>query len=189
MLPLNQMTMDVAGNRTRSFGMGDLTLQAKQLLIQRDGLQRTFRVAGKLAARLPAGNENANPPLGAGSYDAVAGLTAGWIQDRIGVYGDVSWAFFRSNFDDFRPGNMVDYNVAFGWRLLPAIYETFPMKQVNLYLEWINRPAVVIVDKEGVVRFIYYGTFWGDRPSIRDLLDIIDSENYDFVLPERLNRD
>lgn len=135
MLPLSQMTMDMAGNRNTSFGIGDLTLQAKQLLFQRDGLQRTFRVTGKLAAQLPSGNENADPPLGAGSYDAIAGVTAGWLQDRAGIYGDVSWAFFRSDFNGYRPGNIVDYNAAFGWRLLPAVYDTYPMKQVNLYLE------------------------------------------------------
>jgi alkyl hydroperoxide reductase subunit AhpC len=38
-----------------------------------------------------------------------------------------------------------------------------PMSFV-VHSEWINRPSVVIVDKEGVARFAYYGTFWGRPP-------------------------
>jgi peroxiredoxin len=56
----------------------------------------------------------------------------------------------------------------------------------TVHAEWINRPSVVIVDKEGVARFAYYGTFWGDRPSIHQLLDMVRSGNYSFAAPKRL---
>jgi peroxiredoxin len=52
--------------------------------------------------------------------------------------------------------------------------------------EYINRPSVVIVDAEGIVRFAYYGTFWGDRPSIHQLLEMLRSGNYSFAAPKRL---
>lgn len=58
----------------------------------------------------------------------------------------------------------------------------------TVHSEWINRPAVVIIDEDGVVRFAYYGTFWGDRPSIHDILRMIETENYDFVSPKRLKK-
>ncbi len=56
----------------------------------------------------------------------------------------------------------------------------------TVHAEWINRPSVVIVDREGVVRFACYGTFWGDRPSIHQLLKMTRSGNYFFDAPKRL---
>jgi alkyl hydroperoxide reductase subunit AhpC len=66
-----------------------------------------------------------------------------------------------------------------------AEYGVQPMAFV-VHSEWINRPSVVIVDKEGIVRFAYYGTFWGDRPSIHQTLDMVRSNRYEFESERRL---
>jgi phosphate/sulfate permease/alkyl hydroperoxide reductase subunit AhpC len=66
-----------------------------------------------------------------------------------------------------------------------AEYGVQPMA-FTVHAEWINRPSVVIVDKEGVARFAYYGTFWGDRPSIHELLEMVRSGDYHFAAPKRL---
>jgi alkyl hydroperoxide reductase subunit AhpC len=66
-----------------------------------------------------------------------------------------------------------------------AEYGVQPMS-FTVHAEWINRPSVVIVDKEGVGRFAYYGTFWGDRPSIHQLLEMVRSGKYSFDAPKRL---
>jgi peroxiredoxin len=58
----------------------------------------------------------------------------------------------------------------------------------TVHAEWINRPAVVIIDKDETVRFAYHGTFWGDRPSIHEILKMIETENYNFVSPKRLGK-
>lgn len=55
-----------------------------------------------------------------------------------------------------------------------------------VHAEYINRPSVVIVDREGIVRFAYAGTFWGDRPSIHRLLDMVRDGDYQFDAPRRL---
>jgi len=55
-----------------------------------------------------------------------------------------------------------------------------------VHAEYINRPATIIIDPEGVVRFAYFGTYWGDRPKMIEVLDMIRSEQFDFVHPERL---
>lgn len=68
-----------------------------------------------------------------------------------------------------------------------AEYGVQPMAFV-VHAEWINRPSVVIVDQEGGVRFAYYGTFWGDRPSIKQVLGMVQSGNYSFDAPKRLKR-
>jgi alkyl hydroperoxide reductase subunit AhpC len=56
----------------------------------------------------------------------------------------------------------------------------------TVHAEWINRPSVVIMDQEGIARFAYYGTFWGDRPSIHELLEMVRSGDYTFAAPKRL---
>ncbi len=65
-----------------------------------------------------------------------------------------------------------------------ATYGVDPMEFV-VHSEWINRPSTVIVDKSGIVRFAYYGTFWGDRPTIEQTLEMVHSEDYQFEHPER----
>ena len=65
-----------------------------------------------------------------------------------------------------------------------AEYGVDPMA-FAVHAEYINRPATVIVDPTGTVRFAYYGTFWGDRPSIEETLEMIRSEEFEFEHPER----
>jgi peroxiredoxin len=66
-----------------------------------------------------------------------------------------------------------------------ASYGVQPLAFV-VHSEWINRPSVVIVDQAGIVRFAYYGTFWGDRPSIHELLEMARHSRYDFAAPKQL---
>jgi len=66
-----------------------------------------------------------------------------------------------------------------------TMYGIQPMA-FTVHSEWINRPSVVIIDKEGIVRFTYYGTFWGDRPSIHDIKKMIETGNYEYENPKRL---
>jgi hypothetical protein len=68
-----------------------------------------------------------------------------------------------------------------GLRISQAQFPAF-----TVHAEWINRPSEVIVDKEGIARFAYYGTFWGDRPSIYQQLEMVRSGDYSFAAPKRL---
>jgi len=52
--------------------------------------------------------------------------------------------------------------------------------------EYVNRPTTVVLDPDGVVRWRYVGSFWGDRPSIRETLEMVRTETFDFVHPRRL---
>ncbi len=65
-----------------------------------------------------------------------------------------------------------------------AQYGVDPMAYA-VHAEYINRPATVIIDPTGTVRFAYYGTFWGDRPSIEETLELIRSTEFSFEHPER----
>ncbi len=66
-----------------------------------------------------------------------------------------------------------------------ATYGVDPLAFV-VHSEPINRPATIVVDKEGVVRFAYYGTYWGDRPSIERIRRMVETGDYELVHPDRL---
>lgn len=65
-----------------------------------------------------------------------------------------------------------------------AMYGVGPMTMA-VHSEYINRPSTIIIDPSGVVRLAYYGTFWGDRPTIEQTIDMIRNEQFDFEHPER----
>ena len=65
-----------------------------------------------------------------------------------------------------------------------AMYRVDPMEFI-VHDEWINRPATIIVDPNGIIRFAYYGTYWGDRPSIEQTLEMVKTNSYSFRHPER----
>jgi peroxiredoxin len=76
--------------------------------------------------------------------------------------------------------HLVDHAGAVG-----ASYGIDPMA-FAVHAEYINRPATIIIDPAGRVRWAYYGTYWGDRPSIKKTLEMIQSEVFTFVHPNRL---
>jgi len=55
----------------------------------------------------------------------------------------------------------------------------------SVHAEYINRPATFIIDPNGIVRFAYPGTFWGDRPTIEETLKMIVTEDFSFEHPQR----
>jgi peroxiredoxin len=55
----------------------------------------------------------------------------------------------------------------------------------SVHSEYINRPTTIIIDKEGMVRFSYKGTFWGDRPTIEQTLKMIETGDFSFEHPKR----
>ena len=65
-----------------------------------------------------------------------------------------------------------------------AAYSVDPM-EFWVHDEWINRPSTIILDGQGVARFAYYGTFWGDRPTIEQTLEMIRTESFEFEHPKR----
>jgi peroxiredoxin len=65
-----------------------------------------------------------------------------------------------------------------------AAYGVQPMEYV-VHSEWINRPSTIIIDEGGIVRLAYYGTYWGDRPTIKQTLDMMQSGKYQFEPPKR----
>lgn len=59
-----------------------------------------------------------------------------------------------------------------------ARFGTDPMA-FSVHSEYINRPTTVIIDPVGKVRLIYRGKYWGDRPTIKETLEMIRNEQFD----------
>ena len=66
-----------------------------------------------------------------------------------------------------------------------ATYGVQPLA-FTVHSEWVNRPSTILIDKDGIVRFTYYGTYWGDRPSIAKTLQMIETGNYEYANRRRL---
>ncbi len=130
------MNIDINKNSgdVSSSGIGDLRLFAKYLVYQYDRKNKTIRVASKAGIKVPTGDDNTQPPLGTGSTDYFFTTVAGWIEGRVGVYLEGIYNLNTSR-DAVDFGNSVSYNLAFGYRLLPAVYETYPSPQLNGFLE------------------------------------------------------
>ncbi len=46
--------------------------------------------------------------------------------------------------------------------------------QMNIHTEWSNRPAVFVIDRDGVIRYERRGTTYADRPKPDELLRQLD---------------
>jgi len=55
--------------------------------------------------------------------------------------------------------------------------------QYAVHSEPVNRPTTVVIDPEGIVRLAHFGTYWGDRPSIGQVLKMIETGEYEFEAP------
>lgn len=103
----------------------------------------------------------------------------------VGKELDPNYWFAKESFQEaytnqIRWPHLIDRAGAIG-----AMYGADPLT-FSVHAEYINRPTTVIIDPEGVVRMIYVGTYWGDRPSIEQTLEMIKNEKFDFEHPKRL---
>jgi len=133
-LPFMKIRMNKTGNQLSNSGIGDIQVFAKYLLYQRDGRNKTFRIASKIGIKLATGKKQLPLPLGSGSTDYIFSTVAGWIAGRIGIYAEGLYHLNTSN-GNLTYGDAFGYNLAFGYRLLPAIYETYPSPQLNGFIE------------------------------------------------------
>ena len=117
-----------------SSGLADIRVFGKYLLYQRDRLNETLRVATKAGVKFPSGSTSSTPPLGSGSTDYFASAVIGWIRGRTGIYAEGIYSVNTSN-DEVDFGNGFAFNLALGFRLSPAVYDTYPSRQLNLFIE------------------------------------------------------
>ena len=126
-----------SGTTTSSSGLGDISLFAKYVVVQMDRHQQTLRLAPKVVLKLPTGDEEGAPALGSGSTDLSLGVVGARLKGRLGLYAEGQYQVTgKGNGRQF--GNGLAYNLALAYRLVPAVYETYPARQLNGYLEFIG---------------------------------------------------
>ena len=135
--PGNQQALSVNGP-------GDLAVAAKLGMYQRDRPNKTTRMALFGRVKMPTGGNNAVGPegqalpkslqLGTGSVDGSAGFILTHSVGPLGLSGDVIYDV-NTESEGFAFGDVLHYDVALGYRILPRIYRTYPAKQINIYLE------------------------------------------------------
>lgn len=57
-----------------------------------------------------------------------------------------------------------------------------------VHSEWVNRPSTIVIDENGRVEFAYHGTYWGDRPSVTELIEMLSSNTFDYEHANRKRR-
>ena len=154
-------------------GVGDLSLFVKYQLMQRDSHRKTTRMTFKGGLKLStAGHQKTDrngspfPPglqLGTGSTDYSVGLIYTHSTGRLGINGDASYSF-KTEANGFEFGDALNYNIAFGYRVYPSVYETYPSPYATAYLEangQFNRKnkanGQIVLDSGGHTLFISPG--------------------------------
>ena len=126
-------------------GFGDLTLFGKYQFLQRDAHLQTTRISVLGKVKVPTGEDDektsagvrlpAPVQLGTGSDDYTLGIIFTHIKKRFGINADSMYTL-KTEANSFEFGDTLNYDIAFGYRLLPKIYETYPAKHLNLFLEF-----------------------------------------------------
>lgn len=142
-----QLKLTQAGRREKisTSGIGDAFVLAKYLVLQKDAPGRTTRIALVGRVKFPTGKDDATdrqgnrlpPPLqlGSGSVDYSAGAVFTHVVRRFGFNADFVYDF-NTQAQGFEAGDSLKYGFAFGYRLLPAFYRTYPARNhLSAYLE------------------------------------------------------
>lgn len=141
-----QLTMLQNGmeQETSNTGLSDITLNLKYALWQRDAMNETTRLAVFAGVKFPTGSTDKTDAsgnllpislqLGTGSWDVPLG--AAFVRSK-GHFGLTINAFYHLKTEheavDF--GDQFNYDLAIGYRLYPAEYETYRERVVILYME------------------------------------------------------
>jgi hypothetical protein len=140
-IPYLDMELETQNGLTLSNnGWGDLRLIGEYNILQRDFPRLTHRAILIGGIKFPTAEDDKPglpPPmqLGTGSTDYTVGLVASRIGHRLGLYSDLKYTF-KTEGNDYEFGDALNYDLALGYRLLPVVYETYPAKQLNLFLEF-----------------------------------------------------
>lgn len=125
-------------------GFGDFALMGKFQILQKDRSQGTTRISLLGAVKFPTGQHDEAAvdgsvlprtlQLGTGAYDYTGGLVLTHLKGRKGFTTALRYTA-RTQGSGYRFGSSLKYDLAFAFRVLPRIYETYPTPQFNTFLE------------------------------------------------------
>ena len=112
-----------------SSGLGDISLRGKFRFFKKDYLGAQNKAALIGGIKFPTGDEDKKPPVGTGSFDYLAGLTAGHESLKWYYFGTLRYWF--NNKDGIKEkGDLFLYDISFGLR--PVLREYYEHDLVTL---------------------------------------------------------
>lgn len=141
-VPYVWKTFERAENRETNNGVGDAFVVVKQELLASDFVMGNRRLAVFAGATFPTGQtrEGETPlaeplRLGAGVVNLTGQAVYSYVNDRFGAHGAVAYTAAAASHEDVRSGDRFGYDLALGYRLFPAVYQTLRDVTLASYLE------------------------------------------------------
>lgn len=140
---LKDRELNSGQHRTSGFGIGDLNLLAKYNLYQEDFSDRTFRIAAKAGIQVPTGKIDEQDSIGVlprslqrgkGSWNPNVGIVVTALHGRQGFNAGLSYTL-NTKANGYEFGDVIKYDLAYSYRLLPDVYHEYPAHQINGFLE------------------------------------------------------
>ena len=82
-LPFRGVRISDTNGSITNTGIGDMSFFVKYLLFQHDEKNKTIRVASKVTAIFPTGDDTGRPSLGTWSTDYAFATVTGWVEKRV----------------------------------------------------------------------------------------------------------
>ncbi|MBI4545631.1 MAG: transporter [Gemmatimonadetes bacterium] len=155
-IPYVWKTFRAGGGASRSNrGFGDAFLVVKQELLARDFIAGNRRLAVFGGASFPTGEtqEDGVPlaaalRLGAGTVNPIGQAVYSHVHDRLGVHARLGYSRALGSEFGVRPGSQWLYDLALGYRLSPAVYQSERDATLAAYLE-VNGAIVGRATRQG----------------------------------------
>lgn len=123
-VPLIRRDLEAKGPMERATddldtGIGDITLLLRYQLWKKLGYleSRSWTVVG--GVQIPSYDD----PFSSRSWNPILGTVYTWRKNRRGVDADITYQLNTENDCDFKAGDVLRYDLAYQYRLLPARYE------------------------------------------------------------------
>lgn len=173
-------SFEAAGDRATNNGFGDAFIFIKQQLLSRNFLRGTTRLAIFVGSSFPTGEtERGGEPLprplrlGAGVVDLSGMAVLTHVDDRVGITGMTGYTAATASDEGVREGDRFQYGLALGYRLIPAVYESFRDKTWVAYFELngtveasATQASVPLEDAGGHTLFISPGLQFIPTPNL-----------------------
>jgi len=112
----------------RDVEIGDLQAAFKYQFFRNDRVGKTVRFAAKVEQTFPTGPDTHTMDLGLGTWRTYLGVVGGMEHLKLGIQSELGYSFMAAG----HMADMLEYKLGFG---LPVLKPSYPVKQLNLYLE------------------------------------------------------
>lgn len=142
-IPYVWKTFERSGTRESNDGVGDAFVLVKHELLAADFVAGNRRLAVFAGATFPTGETDEGgaslpPPLrlGAGVVNFSGQMVYSYVNNRVGAHTALAYTAAAGSEAGVRAGDRFGYDLALGFRVFPAVYETLRDVTLAAYLEF-----------------------------------------------------